>query len=133
MEENPESYPEFKIAKDNLSKYIPFNSPLQSSENVWKCIVPKSQRKQIIQSCHDPPQYSHFGIYKTLSRVQENYYFPKMRCDILRFVKSCIACQSKKTANTARMGLMVNVKQVHIPFQIIAIDIMGPFPRSPQG
>ncbi|KAJ8975115.1 hypothetical protein NQ317_000957 [Molorchus minor] len=40
---------------------------------------------------------------------------------------------SQKLANTARMGLMGSEKPVKYPFQIIAVDIMGPFPRSSKG
>lgn len=130
---NPDLYPQFKIENNCIFKYVPSKSPLPSNELEWKFVVPKSQRKQIIRSCHDPPQCAHFGFYKTLCRVQENYYFPKMRIDVLKFVKSCKICQAQKMSNSARMGLMGGEKPVQFPFQVIAVDIMGPFPRSPRG
>lgn len=66
-------------------------------------------------------------------KVQQYYFFPKIRYDILKFVKSCIICLSQKISNYSRLGLIGAEKPENFPFQIIAIDIMGPFPRSPRG
>lgn len=130
---NPELYPQWKVDNNLLFKYVPSKLPIQSNIKEWKFLVPKSQRAAVISSCHDPPTSSHFGFYKTSSRVQDNYYWPKMRRDILKYVRACKVCQSQKISNTSRMGLMGSEKRVNYPFQIIAVDIMGPFPRSSKG
>ncbi|KAJ8928224.1 hypothetical protein NQ314_019231 [Rhamnusium bicolor] len=130
---NPKLYPQWKVENDLLFKYVPSKSPFQANIQEWKLLVPKPQRNAVISSCHDPPTSGHFGFFKTNSRVQDTYYWPKMRHDILKYVRTCKVCQSQKLANTARMGLMGSEKSVKFPFQIIAVDIMGPFPRSPKG
>lgn len=129
----PDDFPQFKVEDDFVYKFIPSNLPLTSNIKEWKTLVPKPQRSEIIRSCHDPPTSGHFGFYKTLFRLQEHYYWPKMRHDVLKFVRSCIVCGAQKTSNTSRMGLMGKEKIVNIPFQIIALDLMGPFPRSKKG
>lgn len=133
VETNPELYPQFKVEDNVLFKFLPSKSPLNTNDLDWKYVVPKSQRLQIIKDSHDPPHCAHFGFYKTLRRLQQYYYFPKMRCDVLKFVKSCKICQSQKLSNSTRLGLMGSQKPANFPFQIIAVDIMGPFPRSPRG
>lgn len=133
VQANPDLYPQFKVENNILYKYIPSRYSPQNDILEWKFVVPKSQRLQVIRSAHDPPHCAHFGFFKTLNRVQQYYYFPKMRGDVLKFVKSCKTCQSQKLPNSTRLGLMGAEKPAKFPFQIIAVDIMGPFPRSPRG
>src|SRR5699024_4451212 len=42
-------------------------------------------------------------------------------------------CAEQKVPGIARAGLMGSEKTVRFPFQIIAVDIMGPMPRSVSG
>lgn len=130
---NPDAYPNFRIENEIIYKLILFRSKVKTNVNEWKILVPKHLRNDVVSSCHDPPVSGHFGYFKTLARVQDNYYWPRMRKDILKYVKSCKICNAQKLANNPRMGLMGAEKSVQFPWQIIAVDLMGPFPRSPQG
>lgn len=93
----------------------------------WKLLVPRSQRKKSLDSCHDDPKSAHLGSSKTFSRIALNYYWPKMRQD--RYVRACKTCNSQKSSNV-RFGFMGAEKKARFPFQMILIDLMGPFPRS---
>lgn len=130
---NPESYPQWKVEQNVIYKYIPNNLPLSSNLIDWKTVVPKNCRLQVMKGCHDPPSCSHFGIFKTLSRVQDSYYWPKMRVDIRRYCRACKVCQAQKLSNSGPLGKMGAQKSVQFPFQVIAVDLMGPFPRSKKG
>lgn len=130
---NPDSYANFKVESDIVYKLSLSRSKVKTNINEWKILVPKYLRNDIIVSCHDPPTAGHFGFFKTLARIQENYYWPHMKKDVLRYVKACKICCSQKLANTPRMGFMGAEKNVKFPWQIIAVDLMGPFPRSPRG
>lgn len=129
----PQEYPQWKAENGVLYKLVPNQLPLKSNISDWKIVVPKTQRKEVINSCHDPPTSGHFGFYKTVARIQETYYWPKLRSDVLKYIRNCKICGSQKSPNTPRPGLMGNEKIVKYPWQIIAIDIMGPFPASPRG
>lgn len=130
---SPESYPQWKVEGNLVYKFTPCNLPFKSNTKEWKLLVPKSQRQKTIQSCHDPPTCAHFGFYKTLSRIQENYYWPNMRHDVLKYVRSCKICGAQKVSSSGRMGLFGAEKPAQYPWQIISVDIMGPFPRSSKG
>lgn len=130
---SPELYPQWKVENGLVYKVVPSNLPIQTNFDEWKLLVPKPQRQEVIKSCHDPATCAHFGFFKTFSRVQEHYYWPKMRLDIIKYVRHCQVCASQKVASTARMGLMGSEKSVSFPWQIISVDIMGPFPRSSKG
>lgn len=129
----PNSYPQWKVENDFLLKFIPVAVPFSSNLIEWKYVVPRPQRRDIIDACHSPPTCSHLGVYKTLSRIKEKFYWPKMKYDVLKFIRNCRVCGSQKSSNQKPMGLMGKEKHVCFPFQTIAIDLMGPFPRSKKG
>lgn len=131
--QHPSSYPQWKVENGLIYKLIPSKLFISSNNVEWKLVVPKSQRLLVMRESHNPPVCAHFGFYKTLSRIQQHYYWPRMRHDVLKFVRSCKVCQSQKLSNTYQLGLMGAEKSVKYPFQVIAVDIMGPFPRSPRG
>lgn len=133
ISQSPTDYPQWKIEDNFIFKFVPHSISMVSNIPEWKLLVPTPQVKNIINSCHTPPTSGHFGFYKTLSRVQEYHYWPKMRRDVLKFIKSCLVCGAQKAPNTARMGLMGKEKKIDLPFQCLAIDLMGPFPRSKKG
>lgn len=130
---SPDSFPQWKVENNLIYKFIPFSSPVRTNVQEWKLLVPKKHRKEVVGTLHDPPTSAHLGFYKTLARVSEYYYWPKMRSDILKYVRSCKMCGSQKVSSSGRFGLMGSEKEVRFPWQIIAADIMGPFPRSSRG
>lgn len=131
--QDPSSFPQWKLVNNVLFKYIPNNLPLRSNVCEWKTVLPKNSRPVIVEKCHDLPTSGHFGFYKTLSRVQEQFYWPKMRADVLKYVRVCKVCQSQKISNSSPLGTMGIQKSVDYPFQVVAVDLMGPLPRSRGG
>lgn len=131
--EHPELFPRWKIHDGLVYKSFSNGSSVPTNLSEWKMLVPKSQRIDVIKSFHEPPTSAHFGFYKTCHRTQEIYYWPKMRHDILKFVRSCKICGAQKVAQNSRHGLMKFEKNVDFPWQIIAADILGPLPRSKKG
>lgn len=130
---SPDRFPQWKVEDELIYKFIPCNLPLKTNIVEWKMLVPKPQRLDIIRSCHDPPTSAHLGFYKTLARVQESYYWPKMRHQILKYVRSCKICGAQKATNASRIGFMGKEKEAKFPWQIIALDLVGPLPRSKKG
>lgn len=51
----------------------------------------------------------------------------------MKYLRDCKVCGAQKSPNIAPSGLMGGDKKVNYPWQIIAVDIMGPFPRSTKG
>lgn len=120
--QKPGNFPQWKVENQLIYKFIPNQLPFQANFREWKLLVPKSQREEIMRSCHDPPTSAHFGFFKTFSRVQEHYFWPKMRTQILSYVRACSVCAEQKVPTKLRPGRMGKEKRVSFPFQIIAID-----------
>ena len=50
-------------------------------------------KRAIIKSRHDPPVYRHPGISKMTQLIERDYWWPKMKLDIMDYVKGCTKCQ----------------------------------------
>ncbi|KZR99377.1 Uncharacterized protein APZ42_004776, partial [Daphnia magna] len=87
---------------------------------------------RILQAYHDDVVSGHLGINRTLHKICNRFFWPKMALDITRHVQSCVHCQSRKGVPDKPAGLLQCIK-VERPFQKVGIDLLGPFPLSTQG
>ncbi|EEZ97618.1 Retrovirus-related Pol polyprotein from transposon gypsy-like Protein [Tribolium castaneum] len=129
----PDKYVGWKITDGKIYKHLSSRLALNCNISEWKLVIPRKHRIQIIREYHDEPTASHFGFFKTFRRVSEEFYWPKMRPDILKYVRACKVCGSQKSPNQGPYGLMGQEKKVVFPWQMISVDLMGPFPRSKKG
>jgi hypothetical protein len=133
VSESPGNYPLWKVEDDKLWKYLPDNTELGGKLKDWKLVVPKEARVQVMQELHDGLTAGHMGSFKTCKRIQQQYFWPKMRKDIASYVKRCKICQGVKYDQQKPSGLMGKRRGVDQPWKMIAADLMGPFPRSTRG
>src|SRR5438552_12101994 len=47
---------------------------------------------QVLRSCHDSPTSGHLGQDKTLELASRNYFWPRMRQYINKYIQSCDTC-----------------------------------------
>lgn len=101
------------------------------TENGRRWVVPKNCRWQILQTNHD--DMGHFSVDKTLQRVKERYWFPKMRRFITKYIKSCISCQYHKAQAGKKPGFLYSIVKHARPFHTLHIDHVGPFVETKSG
>lgn len=128
----PDRYPDWRLLNDHLFKRIRSPNPLLL-EFEWKRVIPLEERHSILQKCHDSPDAAHLGVFKTLKRVSQCYFWPKLVRDVKKYVKHCEVCLTYKSTNLPLPGLMQNPKKVQRPFQVLSTDLLGPLPRSREG
>ena len=128
----PENYPNWRIENDQLFKLVKFDHQFINQAN-WKLVVPTNKRIEVLKEAHDSPLSAHLGIFKTLKRVSEFYYWPQLRRDVIKYVRNCKVCLAQKSPNLVPSGQFGQFKNVTLPFQLISIDLMGPLPRSLKG
>lgn len=104
-----------------------------NSKNVSNQIVlPESLREKIISIAHDSVWSAHLGIKKTQDRVLNHFYWPGCFADIRRYCQSCEICQRVVSQRNPKVPL-VSMPLIGKPFHRVAIDIIGPLPRSSRG
>lgn len=94
-------------------------------------VVPKGVRWQVVRQNHD--DIGHFAVDKTLEKVKSNFWFPKMRKFIKKYVTSCLECAYAKQAGGKKQGFLHPIEKIDIPFDTVHIDHVGPFVRSSKG
>lgn len=103
------------------------------SNSTYLLVVPENFRQEILQALHDEPTAGHLGFARTLRRIQEKYYWPRLTTDVAHYVRSCRNCQRRKTPPVRPAGLLQPIEPPVRPFQQIGMDILGPFPASTSG
>jgi hypothetical protein len=93
-------------------------------------VVPQSLQQAILHECHDSPIAAHLGIAKTFERVRRSYWWPQMRKDIVKYVRTCHPCQVRKIQKQKPSGLMQFFEIPEELFSRVQIDVAGPFPTS---
>jgi hypothetical protein len=89
-------------------------------------------KRHLIQSHHNPPVYGHPGISKTTQLVERLYWWPKMRQDIMEYVKGCVDCQCHKVNMrlTKAPLQLIYPKPEAMPFETVALDFIVKLPVS---
>lgn len=95
-------------------------------------VVPECLRKTVWKAAHQGPLAGHQGAHKTRQKIATYFYWPQLSKDVARWTKSCHDCQTvnktrDRRAPQQRMPIIEN------PWTRIAIDIVGPLPRTKRG
>ena len=99
----------------------------------WKVLAPQGLRESIMTAVHDLKASGHLGTYKTWERAKRSpFIWAGMRSDVDRWVRRCQKCQQRKPPNARKRARMVTY-QVGAPWERIAADVVGPFPRTNRG
>lgn len=99
----------------------------------WKIVIPKEGRPEVMHECHDDPKSAHLGVQKTIDKIMDRYYWPGLSRDVKLHVKNCETCKSSKSTNSKPQGFSGRERIALNPWQLISMDLLGPFPRSKKG
>ena len=95
-------------------------------------VIPGSRTTEILDEMHCGPSGGHLGVNKTLDKIRERFYWLHVREDVESWCRRCNTCASVKGPKRRLKGAM-QIYNVGVPFERIAIDIAGPFPVSDYG
>jgi hypothetical protein len=87
-------------------------------------------RLHLLQQHHETPAAGHPGRSKTLELLQRNYYWPKMRDDVMRYIHNCHTCQRSRTSRHAPYGVLKPLPIPTKPWQDISMDFVTGLPSS---
>ena len=96
-------------------------------------VLPLKCRSTVLKLSHDIPAASHLGINKTKDRVLQRYYWPGVFRDVANHCRTCEVCQRAQGKRYGARAEMIPLSWIEKLFQRIAMDIVGPLPRSNNG
>ena len=98
----------------------------------WQIILPGKLREEVLAEIHSGPLGGHLGVKKTLAKVKARFYWPGLTADVRSHLRKCNSCERRKSPPKKRRAPLQQYR-VGIPVERVAIDLLGPLPRSGQG
>ena len=105
--------------------------PRQGSDyvEVEQLVLPQECRQDVLKLAHSIPLAGHMGKDKTARRILDRFYWPTLYKDVADFCRQCSTCQ-KTSHSRVRRAPLQPLPVISEPFSRIAMDIVGPLPRS---
>jgi len=103
-----------------------------SEEGRLLMAVPVASRRELLYASHESLMSMHPGVTKTLLKLREYYWFPKMRTTVEAHIRECGSCQTRKNP---KIPLRVPLRNQYAnePWEIVSIDFQGPLTESDEG
>ena len=86
----------------------------------------------MLSELHEGRVGGHFGDDKTLARLKERFYWPGYFNDVQDWCKNCGTCATRKTPSPKARSPLTSIVAGY-PLQLVAMDIVEPFPESAAG
>ena len=99
---------------------------------MYQLVLPVTCRSAVLHLTHTIPLAGHLGRDKTAQRILRRFYWPTMYRDMAEYCRSCGECQ-KVGHQRVQRALLIPLPIVGEPFERMAMDIVGPLPRSRAG
>ena len=58
---------------------------------IVQIVIPQSLRQFVLQTAHDTS--GHMGVKETYKLLWKCFFWPKVKCDVSKYIKSCHMCQ----------------------------------------
>ena len=97
----------------------------QGSEKIVY-VLPSAWTAQILRSYHSSLVGGHSGVFKTIRKIQEVYWWPRLREDVEKFIKECWTCQKAKLGPPRRPAPLTPIQPPLGPNDRVHIDLHGP-------
>ena len=115
----------FQIRKDLLC-YVPRGS----KHSRW--LAPLILRSMVLKYFNDSVFAGHLGAVNTFLKVAANFWWPKIRREVFRYVRKCGLCQRAKPAQDTNAGLHA-AQPPSLLMEKVFVDFVGPLTRTKRG
>ncbi|GAB0092034.1 hypothetical protein DMENIID0001_069770 [Sergentomyia squamirostris] len=96
-----------------------------------KEVDPKDREliRRIIAQFHDHRLGGHFGQRKTIEQIRRYFKWPNLQRDISEYIMNCRHCMESKNHRLPALPMKIT-ETPQKPYEVMAIDIQGPFSPS---
>ena len=109
------------------SSDAPANEEWQNSHQI---VLPQKFQKEVLTLAHASPMAGHLGVNMTYHKLLTHFYWPKLKCDVACFCKTCHICQVVGRPNQMiPVAPLKPIQSCGEPFNDILIDC-GATPKS---
>jgi len=93
----------------------------QDEDGVVQLVVPKGLREKVVALAHDTLLAGHRGAAKTLSRLQQEFYWSGVHGYVTRHVASYDLCQRNVSKGTVPKAPLGKLPLVNTPFSVMCV------------
>ena len=104
----------------------------RGGDHVEQLLIPASYVSRVLYLAHTHQLGAHLGVTKTYDRIVARFYWPGIKRAVEDFCRSCPECQRTAPKSFQRNPL-IPLPIIDVPFARIAMDIVGPLPKSARG
>jgi len=101
-------------------------------EGAQQVVVPRSLVADVLEREHSSPLGGHPVETKMCRTLRRRYYWPSLAADVFGWVAAC-ATGAKNRLMEIRSSSAMRLFPATEPFEAVAIDLLGPLPRTPEG
>ena len=99
-------------------------------DGLIRCCVPECEMLSVLEERHSSPIGGHHSDIRTAHKIlQCGYYWPNLHQDAHEFAKACDRYQ-RDGGISRKQELPLNLILVIVLFDVLGIDLMGPFVSS---
>lgn len=114
-----------------VRKWSPYGEGFVGKPMV-QIVVPEKFRNEVLKTSHH--QLGHLGVRKTYNYILQYFFWPRLKKDVSRFVKSCHTCQmTGKPNQVINPAPLCPIPAIAQPFEHLIIDCVDPLPCSKSG
>jgi len=96
-------------------------------------VTDRDERSRILRLYHESPLAGHFGVKRTLEKIQRRYTWPNIRQDVTEYVRSCLRCRKAKDPRHSPYGELNPLPVPDGPWQWVTLDFITDLPPSRLG
>jgi hypothetical protein len=94
--------------------------------------VPSSEQAKMLWEAHNSWVAGHFGIKNIVAMLQKHFYWPKLRQEVNKYIRSCTVYVISKPT-TKKQGLYTPLPTPDRPWESISMDYMSGLPSTKWG
>ena len=94
-------------------------------------VTPTEIRREVFRLTHETNAGGHLGARRITAKIKRRYFWPGLVTDVKQWILACDECASRSTYNLKRNKMQKY--QIGAPMERVAMDVMGPLPRTTQG
>ena len=102
----------------------------EGGEVIHALVLPKGFRSRVLEMAHEGS--GHLGARKVRSLLSQRFAWPGMGVDAIKHTRSCRVCQRCSKAGSRKVPMMER-QVISEPFEVLAFDLVGPFPAAKYG
>ena len=99
-------------------------------EVVHLLVLPAKHRTKVMNLAHE--KGGHLGARKVKALIRQRFAWPDMAKDVVEHCRTCAVCQKCRKTKARRVPLMER-EILSEPFEVLAMDLVGPFPKGKGG